>query len=246
MVAFFDTSLRNMFHYVAVHAGERSGVYAYHPGDDVGEWKVKGEKFFQNYNLIAFETTTQLKIGQEIISTCIEISSNYYRCRYQIHGHFANITDFTEWIIAQIKEVTGDDHPYTPRQGHYWTDNFKIKDWDVSIIYIQTTVKHDPRVNPWQVKFTMKGIKYVLDIDPVASRFEELYESYIMPGLEHRAAEQGETLMEDEELKSQLLPMLTKVIIMKGAEVGDFMNLAKKHPKIIDEILHGNFSSFTL
>jgi len=242
-----------MFHYVAIRNADANGVYKCLKDDDYEGWHIEGKDVFPDFEAaVTFKSEKGLKIGQEVAVAGIELFKHDSRTTISLGSQFINVREVEPWLIKNIQEVT----QTTPKlkiserkDDRYWTADFYIgkkKEWHAIVTYIVGRVEHDPRDIPGRVHFEMDGIKCVMDVDLVKSGFDDLYESHISPTLEEMARAKGENLTDDDEIKRQVLPLMTKILVQTGPIGGFHPPFLQTHNKIIIEVLNGNFELFIL
>ena len=161
--------------------------------------------------------------------------------------YFNDMKDAKIWINKKIKEYSGKNFDFEPSLESLYMDDFEVGEWTICITQVIGRVAHDPRKNPCQVKFELDGIKYQLDIDLEKSGFNKYYEKEISPWLDEHAQEKNKILMDDEEIKRQILPIIMKLMIKNGSQK-DLQNGFKgsKMGEIIFIALSENFDYFSL
>lgn len=245
-----------MYSYCAVQNINSSGIYKVVSEDeDIEAWQFSnsGSKealVFPDFEFaVYFESDKELKIGQELVAISFEAFHHEVKKDHFDKAFFTNVRDIPSWINGRIEKFSGKNIDHKPSLQPFWLEDFEVGAWTFCITKITGRVSPDPRDIPWQVKFELAGFKFQIDVDPVKSGFEDYYQNHVSPWLEDVAAAEDKILTEDGEIKRQVLPLLTKILVDSGYKSGyksfggDF---GTSKAKEITDALKANFELFVL
>jgi hypothetical protein len=122
-----------MFTYVAVDAGDLSGIYECPLDENAEEWLDESQNYlFKDFNSrIQFTSDTKFKIGKEL-SVCLLEGSNG---KQDIHEEIflTSLTNIIFWIESHVRRLTGvHDFTYSHLRKD-WLDDFEINGWTFDI-----------------------------------------------------------------------------------------------------------------